>query len=233
MNLVASPLLGFGQTSVIPPTPVDPGELTITDNGDGTVTFTYTNPSPSVQSTLWIRPFNHSNPWPWTDQGDITGDGSWTVSLSDGDYFAYVSITGSSTIISDIQFFTVSQYDGLGRWANRRDASFSRTGLPIVYEQYTSGTTNPRTGTVVKSFNSVHISEVIVSEVNDRDVAGSNGNVQIGDMLFRIRRIDCPDSPPDLRSQIVFDSTTYDLIWRRKSSDLYVWDVFGREILVS
>src|SRR5690606_34688741 len=106
-------------------------------------------------SILWIRPANGSSPWSWENSGTFTGSGSVTVSLMDGDYFTYVSVESNLVLISDIQFFSVSQYDDLTRWGNRRDASFNRSGLPLTYQQYTSGSTNPRTGRVVKQFNPV------------------------------------------------------------------------------
>lgn len=116
----------------------------------------------------------------------------------------------------------------------QRDEAFRFRGQSITYTQK-NDSLNVTTGTVTEDDTPTTIGSgtdddpgVLVSMVSDQLVANSGGKYHAGDVIFRIRNDDMPETPPKTTSKITFNSKEYNIVSHRQSADTNVWSVIGR-----
>lgn len=213
--------------------PIDAPTITVEDHGDGTISIHVSGSSSGTTNTAHTRPYNASSSVGWSSAGSVAGNGSvGPVGLADGLYYAVVYSVGpeGQQTISNLEHFRVESDSTNDRFGSRRDAAFNRRGQQVIYKAFNSGSVDPRTGVVSRTYDETTITQALPSFVTEEDVSQTGGKVKLGDAVFRVRRFDCPDNPPDQRSVIVFDNVSYQVLGHRRSQDLYVWDVFAREV---
>lgn len=101
-RVVANLLRGFGPSGgSAPASPT----LAVSDNGDGTATATITGSSATATNTVYYQQAGAAG---WTSGGSRIGNGTVTLSLSNGRYFGYVSsLLDGSTAVSNVVTFIV------------------------------------------------------------------------------------------------------------------------------
>jgi len=116
--------------------------------------------------------------------------------------------------------------------ADQRDSAFRFLGEEIIYLS-TDDTVDRATGAVSSADVEYRISEVLTSQLTQRDIDQSGGKFKAGDRAFRIRDADMPVRPPTLKDEIWYP-TDNGYHWRiveyRQSADRNVWDVVARRI---
>lgn len=224
--------LVFGPTAVPPDEPT----LDTTDNGDGTVTFTVSSATTGTTNTVYTRRANGVSTETWALQATLVGNGSDTVPLVTGDYYAYVRSAASDgqSVISDIILFSVygasATGPGIRPYTEMRLIAFDLQGVPITYRTHTAKTVTA-SGTITNTFTDTMISKVLFAPITAQEVEVSNGRYKHGDWRLRIKATDLPETPPSLHSRVKYNSIEYSIYRHYQASDTLVWDIFVRELV--
>lgn len=158
MSLAGLLLTGFG--AGLAPSPPDAPTLSVADDGDDTgATATIADSSAGSANVVYTRAVSGGiGSTSWTNSGNRTGDGTVSLSLAAGYYWAYVESTLNSQVVtSNVVYFVVTTGDDpvfeqcldgvLARlqgmtFAGLNTANFTRRKLPWN-RKLTSGEAKP------------------------------------------------------------------------------------------
>ena len=116
--------------------------------------------------------------------------------------------------------------------AEHRASAFTKFGEEVIYLS-TDDTVDRTTGAVSSADVEYRITNVLTSEVRQRDIDQSGGKLKAGDRVFRIKDTDMPVRPPTLKDEMwypISNGQHWRIVEYRRSADLNVWDVIARRI---